>query len=302
MMRVRFATVALLASSIAGCSNGPGRWVGDPTLGSEAQPQTSIKGDLLYVSNQQSREVEAYGYTDGVVGSKVFEIGGFSMPSGLCTNKRGDVFITDSASHTIFQYRHGAVEASKLHDPDRPLDCATDPVTGDVAVANVRSIRVFSLKTRGSKVYKARRFDAFFSVAYDNSGNLFATNGASGLYELPANGSQLEQLTVDNGPLENSMGITFIDPYILVTSYSFGGVIGYKISVTGSVATVVSKIFFRGTKEAPTLASSAGNVIVPDLPHSAVRVYAANNGKFISKLKEGVDKPYSAVVSQPLPK
>src|ERR1700728_1108794 len=96
-------TVALLASVLGGCSSASGLRVYEPVAGSNVRPVASTTGDLLYVSNFLSGEVNAYYYKDGRIGAKALSLTGFREPAGLCTNKDGDVFITDGDG-MIYRY------------------------------------------------------------------------------------------------------------------------------------------------------------------------------------------------------
>jgi hypothetical protein len=309
-MRVRVLAFGIVASLLVGCSALPASSTSGLDNAKPASFERPAKNDLLYISEQQSAEVNVYAYSDGHIGQKVFGMNTFRSPNGMCTNKDGDVFITDSGYSKIFRYHHGGnVPYRTIHEPgmERASSCSVSPVTAELAVANHQNwhgnVRIFPADKHTGKAYKLSRVDTPFSLAYDNQGNLFVTSSQGHLYELPAHGSQFEQLSISGGQLEYPLGIVFTNPYLLVAAVGSNNEgVGYKMTVANGVAQVDSIIPFAGTEEALTLAFRAGNVIVPDFYHDAVRVYSASDGTLISSISDQIFGPYSAVVSEPPPK
>src|ERR1700728_389190 len=98
----RFAVTAAMLPLIAACGGS------QPPIGAPgAMPQASAiathadrgkswmlpeakSEDLLYVSNYANGTVTVYSYKAGKL---VGTLSGLRLPTGLCTNKRGDVFI-----------------------------------------------------------------------------------------------------------------------------------------------------------------------------------------------------------------
>ena len=67
------------------------------------------KLDLLYVSDYVTNDVDAYSFPQGKLSGVLRGVlKGFVSPSGLCTDKSGDVFIPDSSNSTILEYAHGS--------------------------------------------------------------------------------------------------------------------------------------------------------------------------------------------------
>ncbi len=64
-MRVRGLVFGLVASLLAGCSALPVSSTGGPDNAKTASFDRPAKNDLLYISEQQSAEVDVYGYRDG---------------------------------------------------------------------------------------------------------------------------------------------------------------------------------------------------------------------------------------------
>ncbi len=102
----------------------------------------AAKKDLLYVSNFNTETVLVYSYPDG---NKMGTLTGFAQPDGLCSDKKGDVWIVnneDSQSGLdIVEYTHGGKKPiAKLSDGYILIGCSIDPTTGNLAVTNTETI------------------------------------------------------------------------------------------------------------------------------------------------------------------
>jgi hypothetical protein len=139
--------------------------------------------DLLYISNDGDATVSVFAYRSGrLVGT----LTGFGVPWGLCSDKAGNVFVTDWSKEQVVEYLHGGSNPIKtLEDPYySPDDCAVDPLTGDLAVASLSGqgsvsypagdISIYAKAQGVPKVYTIATNPHFVACAYDDVGNLFA--------------------------------------------------------------------------------------------------------------------------------
>lgn len=188
---------------LAGCASGPT----PPTapLGATAWMAPEAKRtDLLYASSIGGR-VMVFDYPNGGL------LGTFTVATGIgvwgiCSDRNGDVFITSQQSATssfVYEYAHGGTAPiAALHDDGYAAnDCASDPVTGNLAVTNYdfgssggANVAIYT-GARGKPHYFS---DSKLSVGfcgYDENGNLFVDGrGAYQLAELPKGGSKLENI------------------------------------------------------------------------------------------------------------
>jgi len=136
---------------------------------------------LLYVSNGNGI-VNVYRYWQR---NLVGELTNFSQPKGQCSDRSGNVYITDYGSYSIVEYAHGATDPIRTIDdsPYRPYACAIDPKTGSLAVANYSedssytqgNVAVYA-HARGKPVfYSDKKLYHVNSLAYDRYGDLLAT-------------------------------------------------------------------------------------------------------------------------------
>lgn len=170
-------------------------------------------GDLLYVVNVGDSTVGVYQYPSG---HKAATLAGFSHPEGACTDTAGHVFIANTGAHDIVVFAHGGAHPQRTLSEGsyHPANCAVDPRTGNLAVANndVKrrgyggSIAIYQ-QGRGTPQYFTS-LHSYISCAYDDRSNLFAIGELGDNYylqELPKGGGTLETV-----PFENVQGLRYV--------------------------------------------------------------------------------------------
>ena len=302
-------------------------------------PAAQKQQSLLYISNVGSASVTVYTYLNGGGLVLVGTLTGFSRPTGMCTDNTGNIWIPDYGTGTLYEYAHGGTSpifTIKQHT-GLPYDCAVDPTTGNLAVANQHPnakygakgiVDVYRLKgSKGGGSYSAvNGFKNVYFVAYDNKSNLYVDAvpcppsgcgslkprhlGAArarpqlynpGLFELSNGGSYFSQLTISGATLNTPSAINWIKPTLLLGDQNFQGQGtngAYKLLVSGSTATVVGTLPFKGTQQANGFWRRAGRVVVPDYTGNIVRIYNLSDGAPISTLTTEISAPFGAVVSQ----
>jgi hypothetical protein len=142
-------------------------------------PGTSAQ-DLLYVTNGNG-VVNVYNYEQHYL---VGVLTDFAQPEGECSDAAGNVYIADYGAKKVFEYAHGGTSPIRTLDvsPYTPYGCAVSAKNGDLAVANYRgyyhgNIEIYHHAKGKPVVYPDRFIWGFKSVAYDDKGNLLATDG-----------------------------------------------------------------------------------------------------------------------------
>jgi hypothetical protein len=210
------------------------------------------KDDLLYVSS--ARGVYVFSYPQG---KSVGSLSGFGYPFGLCSDKKGDVFIVDEQAQDIVVYAHGGTSPIRtLSDAGNyPNGCAVDPTTGNLAVAggitqHEGTIAIYPGASGSPTVYQSPYFSVFWYCTYDGHGNLFATTdeGNDGfLVELPKNSGTINDIYVnenfgDEGSVQwDGKYLALADPCGTACRQEGPATI-YQVQVSGSSATVVNTI------------------------------------------------------------
>lgn len=230
-MNSKLVTAAAAAAMLASCGGGATPFAGGaPASGTPAQlraqrldlpasrvsasivdhraswmsPEAKKKSSLLYVADEATDDVYVYSYPAGTLEGTLT---GFATPSGICTNKRGDVFVLNGNGTTISVYAHGG--SSLLRSLDLPgypeFNCSVDPKTGNLAVGALAGscgdcIAVFADAQGEARTYDPSGQNGLPGCGYDNKGNLFCdaygSDGAFALYELPAKSSTVSQISV----------------------------------------------------------------------------------------------------------
>jgi hypothetical protein len=96
--------------------------------------------DLLYVSSPADNSISVFTYPGG---KPVGTLTGFVDPLGLCSDKSGDVWVSNADYYngygTMIEYAHGGSEPiATLEDyGSSPQACSVDPSTGNLAVADL---------------------------------------------------------------------------------------------------------------------------------------------------------------------
>jgi hypothetical protein len=275
-------------------------------------PAAQKQPSLLYVSNAGTQTVTVYTYLDGAGLLLVGTLTGFTRPSGMCTDKAGDVWIADAGARTLFEYAHGGTTPiHKIREfYEEPYDCSVDPNTGDLAVANFRSSRdnitVYPAGRHRGVRYGAPARDSLNYLAYDDKSNIFVdgklwAQDQAVLLELRAGTSQLFKVPVHGATLHTVGAVNWVKPTLLVGDDDFenGTTSGaYKLFVSGGSATVVGTLLFKGTRAASAFWRRASRVIVPDYALNAVRIYDLSDGTLYSQLTTDISSPAGTVVSQ----
>ncbi len=206
----------------------------------------AAKLDLFYVSDFETNDVYAYSFPDGKLSGKLAGIlQNFIYPTGLCSDKAGNVYIPDSANSTVLEYAHGSTKRLRtLPDYNEyPYSCAVDSTSGDLAVVNLESIRgagglsVYAHALGHPKKYGYGFIYKFFFDAYDAHGNLFvdATYAVPSepfaFLELPRGGKSLRPVTLNND-FKIGGGVAWDGTHVAVADSSTSTVYRFSIPRT----------------------------------------------------------------------
>jgi len=215
-------------------------------------PDAKRSKSLLYVADQGANDVEVYSYPGGKLKGTLT---GFQTPSGVCSNKAGDVFILNGNGTTVEVYKHGGSSPIRtLNLPGYPeLNCSVDPTTGNLALGVLGGtcgdcFVVFPAGSGTATVYTPSGQTGLPGCGYDNKGNLFCDAYGSGdaftLFELPKGSS-----TVTTVPVSGAGGLTAGSIQWDGTDLAFGAGAGptlYQIQLSGSTGSVVGSTSLSG--------------------------------------------------------
>lgn len=200
---------------------------------------------LLYISTVANNAVYIVTYPKG---KAVATISGVLNPAGMCSDLHGNIFITSTGPGEIVEFAHGGTTPiATLNDPGyEPVDCAIDPVSGNLAVSNFANgtpgnIAIYQNAAGSPTFYSDPELYYFRSCTYDDSGNLWVVgeDGTADFAELPSGSSKFQILTL---PFANPGGIKWDGTYLAIGSqFNDSGVIK-RVSVSGTKVEVVQTV------------------------------------------------------------
>jgi hypothetical protein len=273
---------------------------------------------LLYVSNSDGI-VNVYRYSKHTL---VGELTDFTQPKGECTDRSGNVYITDYGSSRIVEYAHGAKTPLRaINDsPYRPYGCAVNPRNGDLAVANYSQLASYSqgnlavfVHARGNPKYYSNEY--LYNVnacAYDKYGDLLAagffdnSDYITGYFGYLAAGSSNFE-TIDL-PFPNSTrtiiwdevpGVAWDGEYFTVESYR--AIYQYSINIKPEFVGTVNieggdgpvAFYPPNAKQQATQAVGTGN------SENDVFYWDYPSGAAIATITHGLARPFGVAISIP---
>lgn len=265
--------------------------------------------DLLYISDVEANEVYVFDYPDGKLKGT---LSGFNVPTGLCSDIDGNVWIPNLYGHTIVEYKHGGKSPiAVLKDADdEPDGCAVDPLSGDLAVANYSTvdggqgnIAIFKHAKGKPRFYSdsAPFFGAF--CGYDNKGNLFFDGLASAssgfVFAELAKGKR----SVTNIPLSGAIiyypgGVQWDGTYVAVGDQHYRGANTSAIyQTTGANGKIVGKTTFDDPGRVAHWWIQNSRVVAPNITTQFVRLYRYPAGGHATKTIGPYEAPSGATVS-----
>jgi hypothetical protein len=215
-----FALAALLFSfagaavALTGCGNGVATQlpsgtairVHESSSGSWMDP-TAKAENLIYVSTfpyQGKSVVEVYSWAKReYVGMLTDAVN----PRFLCSDKAGNVFVTDYDTSQIFEYAHGGTSPIAIlkDEGHSPRACGSDGVTGDLAVVDADDIAIYRNASGDPTRYTDVHFAKYRFCGYDDKGNLLVDGTKPSehevqhfiLAELPKGGKSLTEISLE---------------------------------------------------------------------------------------------------------
>ncbi len=284
---------------VPGQSSGAASAAGAPDASWIAPGAASAK--LLYVSDLGTRKVNIYSYPQGKL---MGALAGFKRPQAMCVDKAGDVFIPDLQTFKIYEYPHGGKKPkATLHDPgEDPGDCAVDPKSGDLAVANVSTpysgpgdIVIYARGKRTALSDPQIRYYTF--CGYDDKGNLYLDGMSSGSFkfaELPKGKRKFVDITLDE-QFRYGGAVQWDGRHVAVGDYESNAI--YRFEIDGATGTKVGETRLNGSNFAIGFWIDGSTVIGPNDDSASVMFWNYPGGGASTKSIAGLDTPWGAVVS-----
>jgi len=309
----RDLTILIAAAVVTACS-GASTTQGIPAAGQAqrlARPSwidpAAKNGALLYVSDSGAKTVLVYTYP-GL--QPAGTLTGFSSPAGLCVDKSGNVWVTDTLKSDVVEFAHGGTTPIKtLTDGEGYVGaCAVNPVNGDLAIVNNTvggddpgNVVIFPAGSGTPVTYSDRHVLVMDFAAYDPQGDLFVDaqwfghHGRLRLDELPSGGKKLLNVHWQGPQIKRGSNVQYADGSLALgdgttgTVYrTSGGSVTGKTTING--ACYVEQFYIeRKSLIVPTFCSdSSGEILIYDYPAGGNAV----------KTLTGFEFPFGVTVSR----
>lgn len=293
--------VGLAAAALTGCAVPQNGAVGSPV--SWMLPAAK-SGDLLYVSSPATNDVYVYTYPGG---EPVGTLTGFENPLGLCSDARGDVWVTNGITGgTIVEYAHGGVKTiARLSDSGfLPLACSVDPMSGNLAVGDTSEGITIWKDARG----QPRRYSTSCcvtnpaTITYDNSGDAFFADFGLEVGSLPKGASNVVKVALK--PRLGRHGSVVWDGKYLAIFAAFSrrsphtDVIRYKVS--GDAANEAGSVTLDGFTQITNTAQfwiEGPRMVLADTRAGGIYLFRYPEGGNPTKTISGLEDPLGITVS-----
>jgi len=270
-----YVTLGAALILLAGCGSALQDGVPSAAAQSSWIKAEAKSSDLLYVTDMGTNDVYVYSYPQG---SLVGTLSGFDSPVRDCSDRSGNVYVTNTTAETILEYPHGGTKPIKTFSDKGflPVDCSVDPTTGTLAVtnygpsgSNTGSVALYTNGKAKAKFYNASGVQAYLFCAYDDSGNLYVNGLLDRSYdyvfiELPKGASKFETITL-NETFGTPGGVAWDGTYVAVGD----GTTIYDFAIKGTKGTKVRTITLGDAVNVEQFTIKGSTLIAPDGPNGA---------------------------------
>jgi hypothetical protein len=167
-------------------------------------PDAKKAKSLLYISDAGTFDVYVYSFPALRLMGKLT---GFNRPQGECSDKSGDVWVTNVQSGQILKFRHGeSTPVSTITDQFGPVGCAIDPTSGNLAVTNLNSLVLIYKKAAGTPaIYSNPNQHYNYFDGFNRNGDLYVSGETSAysfsLSVLARGKSMMSTVSVSGGTI-----------------------------------------------------------------------------------------------------
>jgi hypothetical protein len=279
-------------------------------------PEAVKATSLLYISDLTTYEVYIYTFP----GLKlVGKLTGFSQPQGECSDSAGDVWIVDTNTRQMFEFRHALKHAVKtLIDPTGyPVSCAIDPTTGNLAVTNIYDfsgaggVLIYRHATGTPGTFSNPRQFYYYFAGYDAAGDLYVSgqdiNKAYMLSVLPKGKSSMSTVSLKGGKIGFPGTVQWVRSTLVLGDQECNhrkSSCLFEASVSGTTAKISHVTAFTGACDVAQAVVVKNLVAGGDYQHcihgtSSADIWAFPAGGVPIKRAGGVRAPVGAAISTP---
>lgn len=320
MSRVQLRALGVLAAMVMLCRCSS---ASTPVAGSAMSNErrswmapAAKQNDLLYVSNFYGDDVTVYTYPSG---DFVGTLTGFDRPMGECSDRSGNVFVTNYGNFNIVEYAHGGtMPIATLDDySGRPKGCTIDPATGNLAVTTLEtkmfdpgSLAIYPNASGFPRTYRNPKFFYYYFCTYDTKGNVYVdgsseyssqTQGAV----LGAGVGKLQSMKFDHN-IADVGGIQWDGKYLAIGAGNTAlAQIVYRFRISGTGGKLEGTTDLNGAEDVVQFWIQGGErnkgatLIGPDFAGEDVGYYRyPEGGSPFKTITQGLDAPFGVTISR----
>ena len=223
-------------------------------------PEITKKQKVLFVSDDGTDDV--YLFKVGTL-KHLGTITGFNEPQGLCSDNKGNVWVTNTDDQNILEYSHeGVLENTLTDSTGYPVGCAWDSTTGNLAVTNIfdlssdpATVLVYHHASGSPMAYRNSAVVENYFAGYDAKGNLFFSgrNASAGfvLSELPKGAAKARSIEIIGGTIYFPGTVEWYPTgnYLIVGDQLCGNVNAacmYHVTIAHNAGTIAGKTNLKG--------------------------------------------------------
>lgn len=274
-----------------------------PDRGRSWMARGAATGDLLYVADAQTYDVYVYSYPKGKL---VGTLTGLNDPTGVCSDKTGDVWVANEGASNLVEYTHGGTSPiATLNDPGQePRSCSVNLRTGKLAVTNIfttsftqGSVAIYAHAQGSPKIYSDPNLYEANYLGYDDHGNLFVDgfnpSFAFAFAELPARASALKDIALSQS-IGFAGGVQWDGKYVAVGDQDTNTI----YQVAGASGTVVGSTPLTGGDDVEQFYKLGRKVVGPNAAAGTVGFWNYPAGGSPTKTITGLTNPVAVAVSK----
>jgi hypothetical protein len=274
------------------------------------KPDCCAYAKTLFVSDSGTNEVQMYDFPSNTyIGELSPPPEGFSEPQGMCSDNKGNVFVTNTGESTIDEFSHNGTFIQALSDPGQyPVSCAFDKSTGNLAAGNIvstsdgaGSIALYTNASGTPQIISGSGIQRVYFMAYAGKTGVLYFDGENSSYETAYGSLQngtVTNLSITGGTVEFPGTVNWSAQTQTMNIGDQDGAVLYQISptgaITGSTPLTGSTDIVQGTIKGPRF-------IGPDAGSAGVEIYAYPAGGSPQSSITGLSEPIGSAVSPDVP-
>jgi hypothetical protein len=275
------------------------------------KPDCCAYAKTLFVSDPGTNEVQMYDFpSNAYIGelspppSNVF-----AEPQGLCSDNKGDVYVTNTGTESIFEFSHDGTYLQALNDFGwYPVACSFDRSTGNLAVSNIEttsdsagSIAIYTHASGLPSIVSGPGVQRFYFLAYAGKTGVLYFDGESASYTTvfgSLKNGKVKLITISGATVQFPGTVAWSAQTQSMNIGDQDGAVLYQISptgvITGSTPLTGSSDIVQGTIKGPRfIGTDAGN--------ADVKIFAYPAGGSPQSTITGLSEPVGSAVSPDVP-